>query len=124
MTLISGKGVAFPRPFRGFSGSIVVLQNENSSSNAEMFPEAVRAAGLGKIVGMPTPGLVLLSSDFELSDGSNLAIGHGYIRTLKGENMENTGVQPDVMVDNLPEDVVKGRDTQLEKAVEVLRGMR
>jgi tricorn protease len=124
MSLISSKGIEFPRPARGFSGSIVVLQNENSGSNAEMFPEAVRAAGLGKLVGMPTPGMVLLSSDFALSDGTHLAIGHGHIQTLRGENMENNGVQPDVLVDNLPADVATGRDAQLEKAVEVLRGIR
>jgi C-terminal processing protease CtpA/Prc len=72
---------------------------------------------------MPTPGLVLLASDFELSDGMHLSIGHGSIRTLKGENMENSGVQPDFLVDNLPDDVAKGRDAQLEKALAVLRGV-
>jgi tricorn protease len=40
---------------------------------------------------------------------------------VDGENMENWGVPPDVYVDNLPGDFLKGRDAQLEKAVEVLR---
>jgi tricorn protease len=35
--------------------------------------------------------------------------------------MENYGVPPDVVVDNTPADFVKGRDAQLEKAVEVLK---
>ena len=41
--------------------------------------------------------------------------------TARGENMENFGVQPDVWVDNGPEDFAKGRDAQIEKAVEVLK---
>jgi len=35
--------------------------------------------------------------------------------------MENFGVQPDVSIDNTPADFVKGRDAQIEKAVEVLK---
>lgn len=34
--------------------------------------------------------------------------------------VENHGVQPDVVVDNPPDLVVKGQDPQLEKAVEML----
>ena len=36
--------------------------------------------------------------------------------------MENFGVPPDVLVDNTPADFLKGRDAQIEKAVEVLKG--
>ena len=35
--------------------------------------------------------------------------------------MENYGVPPDVFVDNTPEDFLKGRDAQIQKAVEVLK---
>jgi tricorn protease len=42
--------------------------------------------------------------------------------TATGENMENFGVPPDVYVDNTPEDFLKGRDAQVEKAVDVLKG--
>ncbi len=35
--------------------------------------------------------------------------------------MENYGVPPDVLVDNTPADFAKGRDAQIEKAVEVLK---
>ncbi|MCX6628268.1 MAG: S41 family peptidase [Candidatus Solibacter sp.] len=112
----------FPRPFRGFNGSMVTIQNENSGSNAEMFPEGFRRLGLGKVVGMPTPGQVLLGSEYELSDGTRLLLGHGSVQTMDGVNLENRGTAPDVLVDNLPGDWVSGRDAQLEKAIEVLRG--
>ena len=35
--------------------------------------------------------------------------------------MENFGVPPDVHIDNTPADFIKGRDAQIEKAVEVLK---
>ncbi len=39
----------------------------------------------------------------------------------KGQtNMENYGVRPDILVDNTPEDVLAGRDRQLETAVQEL----
>jgi tricorn protease len=41
---------------------------------------------------------------------------------VKGYNLENYGVPPDIYVDNTPEDFLKGRDAQLEKAVEILKG--
>ena len=41
--------------------------------------------------------------------------------TATGENMENFGVPPDVHVDNTPADFIKGRDAQIEKAVEILK---
>ena len=40
---------------------------------------------------------------------------------VNGTNLENYGVPPDVYVDNTPDDFLKGRDAQLEKAVEVLK---
>jgi tricorn protease len=43
------------------------------------------------------------------------------VYNAKGINMENYGVPPDVYVDSPPEEAVKGRDVQIEKAIEVLR---
>ncbi|HWF89718.1 MAG TPA: hypothetical protein VN659_12830, partial [Pyrinomonadaceae bacterium] len=43
-----------------------------------------------------------------------------YLADAKHTNMENYGVQPDLMVDNKPEDTLAGRDRQLEAAVEEL----
>ena len=47
--------------------------------------------------------------------------GFGRVFTASGEDMENYGVQPDVLVDNGPADFLAGRDRQVEKAIEVLR---
>jgi tricorn protease len=43
-----------------------------------------------------------------------------FLADKKTTNMENYGVQPDVMVENSPEDNLAGRDRQLETAVDLL----
>jgi tricorn protease len=113
-------GFRQPRPVN-FYGPMVVMQNERSGSNAEMFPAGFRALGLGKVVGVPTAAAVIGTGSYTLLDGSTIRTPGTGVWTVDGENMENWGVPPDVYVDNLPADFLKGRDAQLEKAVEVLR---
>jgi tricorn protease len=110
------------RPFAGFFGPKVVLQNWRSASNAEMFPAGFRALGLGKVVGTPTMGAVIGTGSYSLIDGSTVRTpGVGvYLADAKHTNMENYGVQPDMLVDNSPEDNLAGRDRQLEVAVSEL----
>ena len=110
------------RPFAGFFGPKIVLQNWRSASNAEMFPAGFRALGLGKVVGTPTMGAVIGTGSYSLIDGSTVRTpGVGvFLADPKRTNMENYGVQPDMLVDNKPEDSIAGRDRQLEAAVDEL----
>lgn len=110
------------RPFAGYFGPKVVLQNWRSASNAEMFPAGFRALGLGKVIGTPTMGAVIGTGSYSLIDGSTVRTpGVGvYLADPKKTNMENYGVQPDIRVDNSPGDNLAGRDRQLEAAVEEL----
>ncbi len=109
------------RPGQAFFGPMVVLQNERSASDAEMFPDGFRALGLGKLVGVPTSGQVIGTGSYTLLDGSALRTPGSGVFTSKGQNMENYGVPPDVYVDNTPSDFLAGHDRQIEKAIEVLR---
>src|SRR5581483_3917208 len=110
------------RPFAGFFGPKVVLQNWRSASNAEMFPAGFRALGLGKVIGTPTMGAVIGTGSYSLIDGSTVRTpGVGvFLADQKRTNMENYGVQPDIPVENTPEDNLAGRDRQLETAVQEL----
>jgi tricorn protease len=114
-------GFQQPRP-QNFYGPMVVMQNERSASDAEMFPAGFKALGLGKVVGVPTMGAVIGTGSYTLLDGSAIRTPGSGVWTVDGENMENYGVPPDVLVDNTPSDFLKGRDAQIEKAVEVLKG--
>jgi len=114
-------GFEQPRP-QNFYGPMVVMQNERSASDAEMFPAGFKALGLGKVVGVPTMGAVIGTGSYTLLDGSAIRTPASGVWTMTSQNMENFGVPPDVYVDNTPADFLKGRDMQVEKAVEVLKG--
>jgi tricorn protease len=113
-------GFQQPRP-QNFYGPMVVMQNERSASDAEMFPAGFKALGLGKVVGVPTMGAVIGTGAYTLLDGSTIRTPASGVWTVTSQNMENYGVPPDVFVDNTPGDFLKGRDAQIEKAVEVLK---
>jgi tricorn protease len=114
--------IDMPRPVQAFYGPMAVLQNERSASDAEMFPDGFRRLGLGKLIGMPTMGAVIGTGAYTLLDGSTLRTPGAGVYTSAGENMENYGVVPDIIVDNGPADFFSGHDRQIEKAIEVLRG--
>lgn len=99
---------------------MVVMAAENSFSNAEMFPYAMRQRGLAKLVGMPTPGYVIYTGGFRLVDGTVARMPGTGVYRLDGSPLENMGQQMDYKVDLTPEDFFAGRDPQLDKAVDVL----
>jgi tricorn protease len=113
--------VQVTRPLRGFFGPMVVMENERSTSDAEVFPDGFRTLKLGKIVGVTTYGAVIGTGSYQLMDGSSIRTPSSGLWNVNGTNLENYGVPPDIYVDNTPEDFLKGRDAQLEKAVAVLQ---
>jgi tricorn protease len=113
-------GFQQPRP-QNFYGPMVVMQNERSASDAEMFPAGFQALGLGKVVGVTTMGAVIGTGSYTLLNGAAIRTPGSGVWTVKGQNMENYGVPPDVHVDNTPGDFAKGRDAQIEKAIEILK---
>lgn len=96
-----------------------VLINNRSYSDAEIFPAAYRQLGYGKVVGQPTGGMVIGTMETRLIDGSSFRLPRTGVYTARGVNMEKEGVVPDVAVDAQPEDLARGIDAQLKRAVEV-----
>jgi len=105
---------------RKWTKPTTVLINNRSFSDAEIFPAAYRALGLGKIVGQSTGGLVIGTMETRLIDGSSFRLPRTGVFTIRGVNMEKEGVSPDVAAEAQPEDLAKGIDNQLKRAVEVL----
>jgi tricorn protease len=100
----------------------VCLINAYSASDGDIFPYYFRKYGLGPLIGMRTWGGVRgIRGNWPLLDD-------GYITVPEGTNygldsqwvMENHGVEPDMEVDDLPGDLQKGKDAQLDAAVKVL----
>lgn len=101
---------------------VVVLINENSFSDAEVFPWIFKTLKRGKVVGIPTPGGVIGTNDISLSDGTRFRIPRVGYYGIDGTNLEGHGVKPDVFVEETPEDRRAGRDPQLKKAIEIVMG--
>jgi len=80
-----------------------------------------RKLGLGPIVGKRTwGGLVGILGFPRLLDGGFVTAPNLAIWTEDGWVVENEGVPPDIEVEQLPAEVMAGRDPQLERAIEVV----
>ncbi|MHA4813994.1 S41 family peptidase [Streptomyces aculeolatus] len=100
-------------------GPVVAVANEFSGSDGDIVSAAIRALGIGPLVGRRTwGGVVGIDSRYRLVDGT-LVTQPKYAIWLEGPGwgVENHGVEPDVDVLLTPEDWAQGRDPQLETAV-------
>jgi tricorn protease len=116
-----GEGLVMRNYDRKWTKPSTVLINNRSFSDAEIFPSAYRSLGLGKVIGQATGGMVIGTTSTRLIDGSQFRLPRTGVYTVKGINMEKEGVAPDIAVDVTPEDLAKGVDPQLSKAVDVLK---
>ena len=106
-----------------FRGHMVVLCDERTASDGEAFSEGFRRLGLGKVIGTRTwGGEIWLSSSNVLVDRGIASAAETGVYGPEGEWLiEGHGVDPDIVVDNLPHATFKGRDAQLEAAVKHLQ---
>ncbi|MCC6234210.1 MAG: PD40 domain-containing protein [Verrucomicrobiales bacterium] len=106
-----------------FRGHLVVLCNEFTASDGEAFSEGFRRLGLGKVIGTRTwGGEIWLSAERWLVDrGMATAAETGVYGPEGAWLIEGHGVDPDVVVDNLPHATFRGTDSQLEAAVKHLQ---
>lgn len=114
---------SYPRDRRliyAYSRPIVVLINENSFSNAEIFAHSIRTADRGRLVGVPTFGGVISTGSFSLIDGTRVRRPFRGWYLPDGTDMENNGAEPDVYIRQTPSDEASGKDPQLEAAVKDL----
>jgi tricorn protease len=116
-----GTGFVLRSGDRKWHKPTILLVNNRSYSDAEIFPNAFRTLGLGKLVGEPTGGAVIGTTSMRLVDGSMFRIPRIGVWTMSNVNMDRKGVEPDVVLENHPDEIVKGRDAQLEKAIELLK---
>ncbi len=111
-----------PQPNFAPSGKpIVMLVNEHSLSDAEMTAAGFKALNLGTVVGTETYRWIIFTSGKRLVDGSYTRLPAWGCYTLEGEDLEMTGVKPDIRVNNTFKDRLQGNDPQLQKAIELIR---
>ena len=107
---------------RSLEAPTVLVVNQHSLSDAEDFTEGYRTMGLGKVVGEPTAGWIIYTSNFPLVDGSVLRIPFVRITGGDGSDMELKPRPVDTRVTRPIGEGVSGKDSQLDAAVRELLG--
>jgi tricorn protease len=106
-----------------FRGHMVVLCDQFTGSDGEAFTDGFRRLGLGKVIGMRTwGGEIWLTSSNRLVDNGIASAAEFGVYGPEGQWLiEGHGVDPDFVVDNLPNETFKGKDKQLEFAIDYLK---
>ena len=105
-----------------FRGHIVVLCDHETASDGEAFSEGFKRLGMGKVIGTRTWGgeIWLSGSNTQADNGVATAAEIG-VYGLDGKWLiEGHGVDPDIVVDNLPHATFTGDDEQLEAGLKLL----
>ncbi|MCX6566469.1 MAG: S41 family peptidase [Candidatus Aminicenantes bacterium] len=108
---------------QAFRGHLVVLCDERTASDGEAFAEGFRRLGLGQVIGTRTwGGEIWLGLSNILVDRGIASAAEMGVYGPEGEWLiEGHGVDPDIVVDNLPHATFNGKDAQLEAAVKHLQ---
>ena len=102
-----------------FHGPMAAVTNEYAASDGDIFSYYFKYYHLGPLIGMRTWGGVRgIRGYIPLIDGGYLTRPEFAMYGLDSEwVVENHGVQPDIIVDNTPDQVLAGHDPQLERAI-------
>jgi carboxyl-terminal processing protease len=98
----------------------VVLIDEGSASASEITAGALHDSGAATLVGTKSFGKGSVQQVENLPDGSELKVTIARWYTPKGKNIDKQGITPDVVVTNSDQDLAAGKDTQKDKAFQVL----
>ena len=109
-------------PDNVFHGSMACVTNQYAASDGDFFSYFFKQYKLGPLIGERTWGGVRgIRGEIPLMDGGYITRPEFSLYSLESKwVIENRGVEPDVVVDNPPDLVVKGQDPQLEKAIEMV----
>jgi tricorn protease len=110
------------RPPNVFYGYMACVTNHYAASDGDIFSYMFKHYKLGPLIGERTWGGVRgIRGEIPLMDGGYITRPEFAMYGLDSKwVIENRGVQPDVVVDNPPDQVLRGQDPQLEKAVQML----
>jgi tricorn protease len=106
---------------RAFEKPTVLVTNQHSLSDAEDFTEGYRALGLGPVVGEPTSGWIIYTTNVTLFEGTTLRMPFIRIRDAEGKDMELIPRPVDVRVDRPVGEGYGPTDVQLDAAVRALQ---
>ena len=112
-------------PVPAWNKPFVVLCNEDTFSNGEIFCHAIKTLKLAPLVGTATAGGVISAVKHKIPETGELQIPfRGWFNASTGKSLDEEGAQPDHNIPLTPADEDAGRDPQLMKALEVLAGRK
>jgi carboxyl-terminal processing protease len=100
---------------------VVVLINEGTASASEIVAGAIQDHGRGQLVGVTSfgKGSVQIWTPLDKEQGA-VRVTIARWLTPDGRTINETGLEPDIVVELTEEDITAERDPQLDKAVELL----
>ncbi len=112
-------GRTTPYPEESAAGPVVALCNEHAGSDGDIFAHGFKLMGIGPLVGTRTWGGVIgIWPRQLLVDGTETTQPeYSFWFHDVGWGVENHGTDPDIEIDNAPQDAAAGRDRQLETAL-------
>jgi len=108
-------------PATAIDGPKCILVNQYAGSGGDAFPYYFRLLGIGPVIGMRTwGGLVGISHSLPFVDGGQITMPDFGMWDPKNDAwvVENHGVDPDIVVENPPHELVAGHDPQLEAGIQ------
>lgn len=105
-------------PYSQWTKPSVMLVNESNYSDAHGTPFAYQTLGIGDVVGAPVPG-TMTAVWWETQIDPSLVFGIPQVTSMdmNGNVLENKQLTPDVIIYNKPDEILQGKDAQLEGAV-------
>ena len=110
----------FLTPNAGIFGPKVMLINERAGSGGDLLPYLFNKMKIGPLIGTKTWGGLVGTWDTPLFiDGGRMVAPRGGFYDVDGQwAVEGVGISPDIAVEQTPAEVIKGKDPQLERAVQ------
>lgn len=102
---------------------LVVLTNEGSASASEIVAGALRDNKHTKLIGRKTFGKGSVQEVVDITERTSLKVTIARWLTPSGKSLSKNGLDPDIDIDLTADDIENMRDPQLDKAVQVLRGL-
>lgn len=105
-------------PYNKFTKPSCMLVCEDNYSNAHGTPWLYKELGIGKLIGTPVPG-TMTAVWWETQIDNTIVFGIPQVGSMdnRGQYLENQQLDPDILIYNKPEDVLNGKDAQLEGAI-------
>ncbi|HEX4096045.1 MAG TPA: S41 family peptidase, partial [Caulobacteraceae bacterium] len=119
---VNREGGVATEPQEVLNGPKVALLNHWSASDGDIFPYLFKKYGIGKLIGTRSWGGVRgIRGDWRMMDGGYVTIPEQALYNTDGTwAVENHGVEPDIVIEDQPAELLAGHDAQLEAAVNLM----